>query len=33
MNVIPDDRANYNTFGKLRDEVQVTMKGTWETIF
>ncbi len=26
--VIPDDRSNYNTFGKLRDDLQVILKGT-----
>ncbi len=26
-NVIPDDRSNYNTFGKLRDDLQVILKG------
>ena len=27
-NVIPDDKSNYNTFGKLRDDLQVLLKGT-----
>ncbi len=26
-NVIPDDRSAYNTFGKLRDDLQVILKG------
>ena len=26
-NVIPDDKSNYNTFGKLRDDLQVLLKG------
>ena len=26
-NVIPDDRSSYNTFGKLRDELHVSLKG------
>ena len=26
MNVIPDDKATYNTFSKLRDNIQVTLK-------
>ena len=25
-NLIPDDHANYNTFGKLRDDLQVMLK-------
>ena len=28
-NVIPDDRSNYNTFGMLRDELQVILKGKY----
>ena len=27
QNVIPDDKSNYNTFGKLRDDLQVLLKG------
>ena len=26
-NIIPDDRSHYNTFSKLRDELQVILKG------
>ena len=26
-NVVPDDKSNYNTFGKLRDDLQVLLKG------
>ncbi|KAL5013750.1 hypothetical protein ScPMuIL_008020 [Solemya velum] len=29
-NVIPDDRSSYNTFAKLRDNLQVTLKGLLE---
>jgi membrane metallo-endopeptidase-like protein 1 len=28
VNVIPDDRSSYNTFAKLRDDLQVIVKGT-----
>ena len=27
VNVIPDDRSSYNTFAKLRDDLQVIVKG------
>ncbi|XP_041377797.1 neprilysin-1-like [Gigantopelta aegis] len=30
VNVIPDDRATYNTFAKLRDDIQVLLKGLLE---
>ncbi|XP_071109862.1 neprilysin-like isoform X2 [Haliotis cracherodii] len=30
INVIPDDRATFNTFSKLRDEIQVMLKGLLE---
>lgn len=30
VNVIPDDRSSYNTFAKLRDDLQVTVKGLLE---
>lgn len=29
-NIIPDDRSHYNTFSKLRDELQVILKGLLE---
>ena len=28
QNVIPADRSNFNTFGKLREDVNVVLKGT-----
>ena len=28
INVIPEDRSGYNTFAKLRDDLQVILKGT-----
>ena len=31
VNVIPDDRATYNTFAKLRDDIQVLLKGVYTT--
>lgn len=27
INVIPEDRSGYNTFAKLRDDLQVILKG------
>jgi len=27
VNVIPDDRASYNTFAKLRDDLHVALRG------
>lgn len=27
VNVIPDDKSNYNTFRKLGDELQAVLKG------
>lgn len=27
LNVIPEDKPSYNTFSKLRDDLQVVLKG------